>query len=438
MDQPELQYSLPHELEEQILQYLSHDIPSLKATSLACHRFAYTSRKYLFNTVVLTFSSHGVIQTSPRRFMEILISSPYIGDFVQNLSIVDDRYKIGGYTHLRFDTILPTCLPLLKGLRAIAVQSNSLTSLGWDAMSTDVQNALEDAFQAPTLVSLSFYRILDVPLRLLSMPPSLKNLSLRLVTFKKATGLNGSRDVGKLPRLTSLLLMLSDSTFNLFSQWIASQESSLDISDVRKLSVTMTMEYYDHGNVRMLLDATASSLEIFCFSPVFGGFYLLGLLPLLLLTSHRLGPSNIVDINPIQVDNLRNLRVLRLRLGMMQVLLNRHPPNFSSWVLRIISQLNSENLYEISLKLDFARQLQEGRLVFDTSGWSTLDSEITKSCPYLRKFRVYVLDEDGSGDEVRSSLQSQLVSLVARGILSIERGWDSSYRNHPSYLLQVI
>lgn len=285
--QLELRYQLPQELEDLIIQYLSHDLVSLRASSLVCHRFTYTSRKYLFNTIVLNFSTYGDPQSAPARFMELLISSPYICDFVRNLSVVDSRYKIGGPTHLRFDTILPICLPLLQGLRSIAVESNALTSLMWTAMSQDVQLALEETFRSPSLISISFYRMLDLPLALLSRPPSLQNLSLRLVTFRKedmgkerencAHDVGSTQETRKPPRLTSLLLMLSDPIFNFFATWITSQESLLDISGIRRLSVTMTMEYYDHGNVRMLLDAITSSLEIFCFSPVFGGFYRLDL-----------------------------------------------------------------------------------------------------------------------------------------------------------------
>lgn len=142
---------------------------------------------------------------------------------------------------------------------------------------------------------------------------------------------------------------------------------------------------------------------------------------LLLLISHSLGSSNSVAINPIDVGNLHSLRILRLRLGMIQVIFNRAPIDFSPWVLKIVSQLKSKDLQEISLKIDLIHHIFQGRIELGTSNWSGLDSLLAETCPSLRTFTIYILDDEADiNEKVELCLRNQLVGLVERGVLNIE------------------
>jgi hypothetical protein len=102
----------------------------------------------------------------------------------------------------------------------------------------------------------------------------LESLSLVLVKFIKDDALENSThtlpDEGR-TRLKSLRLELLDPAFHFVSNWFMGAACPLNISGLSKLAVTMTTGHYDHGSTTRLLNASAKSLEIFCFSPMFRG-----------------------------------------------------------------------------------------------------------------------------------------------------------------------
>ncbi|KDR76423.1 hypothetical protein GALMADRAFT_246763 [Galerina marginata CBS 339.88] len=397
---------LPYELEELILSYILHDPVSLKSCSLVCRRFSNFVQRHLFENISLSFSNQSKSDTLPARFVRLLISSPHLATLVQSISIIETRNRIGYPTHLRDDILLPACLPLLKNLRSIGFHSNSFSSPSWKAFSPETQKAILNAFRLPSLVSISLYRIIDIPISLLSGCVALEELSLKFVTFQDED-IQEWIDQDPVPlipigsnqrmKLKSLLLSLADPVFHFFTNWLLSPSCALDLSNLQRLSVSMTMEYHDHGNIGKLLQASATTLEVLCFSPSFGG------------------PTRLT-LNPINLDCLPRLRVLRLRLGMAR---GPSGQSFLPWILEAIKQLNSKHIEEISIKSNLFKELQAESSI-DMSAWSALDSTLS-SFASLRLATLFVLkDETILTPELLAEIRNNFPNLSGQGILNIE------------------
>jgi hypothetical protein len=99
---------------------------------------------------------------------------------------------------------------------------------------------------------------------------SLESLSLVMVTFIEDDAVENSMHT--LPdkdrtHLKSLQLSLMNPDLHRVTNCFMAPGCPLDISGLLRLSVTMAWGHNDHGDITRLLNASAKSLEIFCFSP---------------------------------------------------------------------------------------------------------------------------------------------------------------------------
>jgi len=263
---------LPYELEELVLGCLIGDTSALRNCSLTCRRFTPISQKMLFARVEFSLCDEH-IHRQPERFRSLILSSPHIANLVTGVSIIDNRYSImDPAIQFHGDTHLPECLPILINLRNLSLESKGFSMLPWIPVSSRMRGTLESIFWSVTNISL--YRIVDVPLPVFARCITLESLSLEFVSFIK--GIPPKKPTNDIPdnariRLKSLRLTLPDQGLHDVAKWFTDSACPLDISGLLKLSATMTLEYYDHGNVAKLLDTCAQSLEIFCFSPTFKG-----------------------------------------------------------------------------------------------------------------------------------------------------------------------
>jgi len=278
---------LPYELEELVLGCLVGDVSALRNCSLTCRRFTPIAQRFLFDEVEFVFTEYED-NARHERFRSFILSSSHIGKLVKSVLVVDihDNLKIGRPQGFVGDTTLPDCLTVLTSLHNFRLANQGFLPLLWTSASPRVQNTLKTIFQSVTNISL--YRIRDIPFSVFAGCVTLESLSLVLVSFIKDDALENSthtvpdEDRPRLKSLRSLQLKLPELVFQDVANWFVDVACPLDISGLLKLSVTMTMEYYDdprakslehrdHESVARLLNACAKSLVIFCFSPTFRG-----------------------------------------------------------------------------------------------------------------------------------------------------------------------
>ncbi|KAH9477493.1 hypothetical protein JR316_0009710 [Psilocybe cubensis] len=227
--------ALPVELEQHILSYLKDDIPSLRSCALTCHRWVYSTQRYLFAKVQLDFRHVPFPSQAnpPDRFCQLLLSSPRISAYVRELSIVIAHGMEDQDLH-RLTEILQVCLPLLRHLRGINLGRGSTTSgssgggggrlnsvisstttsvttaipcpttssvsepgirpkgyiwpVSWSFIPSAVRNELRTAFRSQSLVHIRLAHMRGIPLSVLALAgcPLLEGLVLEDVTFSGA------------------------------------------------------------------------------------------------------------------------------------------------------------------------------------------------------------------------------------------------------------
>ncbi|KAF8970357.1 hypothetical protein BDZ97DRAFT_89343 [Flammula alnicola] len=264
-----MQQRVPHELEEVILGNLRSDTSTLKACSLACHRFASVSQKLLFDNVVLDFSAspkrvYAPSPTSPQRFPTLLESSPHISELIHSVDIIANSYLLQS-----LDAILLPCLPQLVNLRSISLDTISARPIYWRYLSADMRRALRTAFHSKHIVNIRLRRVFEVPLSLLAECTTLEGLSLSSITFRQEDVSVGRWEAPLLkrrPQLKSLHLSISNEVYQGFLKWLLGRTCTLDISKLLLLSISIFSENFDYGNIDKLLQATRS-LEVLCLSP---------------------------------------------------------------------------------------------------------------------------------------------------------------------------
>lgn len=296
--------ALPVELEQHILSYLKDDIPSLRACSLTCRRWVYSTQRYLFARILLDFR-HVLFPSQadpPDRFCQLLLSCPRISAYVKELSIVIS-HGMEDQDLRRLTDILQVCLPLLGHLRGINLGRGTSSSVisgstsipgirkkvyiwpvSWHFLPSVVRGELSTTFRSHSLVNIRLAHMRGVPLSVLALAgcPRLEGLFLEDVTFDGVLAdssqvqaeramamaqMRPSKDAvlqGQRRPLKTLRLALSEPALQTFAQWATSLECPLDISTVEHLSVTMIKQYADHGWINALLDECADSLRTFC------------------------------------------------------------------------------------------------------------------------------------------------------------------------------
>ncbi|KAF8970347.1 hypothetical protein BDZ97DRAFT_88776 [Flammula alnicola] len=406
-----MSHSIPYELHELILRYLIDDCSTLKSCSFVCHGFASISQKFLFERVSVPFSEEGQVQIVPERFLDLVTISPHISELIQSMSVIDN-YEAIGRSALYKDAILPACLPLLSNLKTFRLERRSWT-INWPCMSSMSTNALVNTFQSQSLVSLTLYRVLELPLAVVEGCVALKELSLEYVTFAMVDMLESSERRWELPRrekrnkLKTLQLAFSRPSLRFFSAWITSATCNFDLSNLRRLSVSMTVENYDHRDLGKILQASANTLEEFCFGLIF--------------QDDSLNPDAAVA-TPIHIGILSHLRVLRLCLERTWRRFGHVHPNFHLWTFKILGQLiSSDSIEEISIK-SIVLCNREGRVNFSMSAWTLLDTLLATQVPSLRKVTFFFLKYEAEiYPEIQSDIGSTFSALGARGILNVEK-----------------
>jgi hypothetical protein len=270
---------IPHELEDLILQHLRRDSAALKASTLACYRFAVVSQKLLFRNILLDFSDRcksnmlaPTQERDPEALRGFLEITPHIARSIRGINVIADSHRLQ-----TLDTTFLPCLSLLDNLRHVSLDTNSPRPIYWRYLSPAVHNSLYNIAHSNQLVTLRLRRIFEVPLTLLAEWTSLEALSLFSITFQqedKRRILEGRWHLSpskQRPRLRTLQLSISDDAFRVLLDFLVGSNSLLDISILAELSISIFSPRFDYANIHQLLHAVGSSLEVFCFSPITTG-----------------------------------------------------------------------------------------------------------------------------------------------------------------------
>lgn len=116
-------HSLPLELFDNVIDFLHDDPATLEACSLVCREWVSSSRYHLFRLITLSPPSHSLSEhslTSCHRLYEVLVSSPRIASYIQELVISEGNISISWTSWEKF---LPLLLRKLVNLQRLEIQA---------------------------------------------------------------------------------------------------------------------------------------------------------------------------------------------------------------------------------------------------------------------------------------------------------------------------
>lgn len=260
---------LPQELVDTVINWLSDDVESLRASSLVSRRFVALSQKHLFSTIALRsepqcrlylpFIAQEAPTQSPTsriiaKFTDLLESSPHLASYVHSLVLSDDLSETGHTlnpvsTWLSIGTsqCLVAILPRLRKLQTFHIQGVWQYSTAWSHFNAHLRNAMMNMFRLKSLSSLSIHWIHNFPLAMLRSCSQLKHLDLRLPSVSDdldgeresqeflRTALENTTDDAGQPRPQLESLTLSCSLFVL-DWFIRHADSIFDLTHIRNLA----------------------------------------------------------------------------------------------------------------------------------------------------------------------------------------------------------
>ncbi|TFK36520.1 hypothetical protein BDQ12DRAFT_724991 [Crucibulum laeve] len=179
---------IPTEIYELFFLYISrgdHPIRNLKSCALTCRIFSAISRRYIFNTIEISYARPDQFGQLSKAFL----MNSSLGEYVRNLIIRDS--VLPGYTHLLEDYSLEISrilrlLSQLNRMELIYHGSRSLT-VSWAKLRVEIRAAFGDILKADYFSSLHLSHVSDVPVSLIMNCTGLKTLDLTHVRMEDSS-----------------------------------------------------------------------------------------------------------------------------------------------------------------------------------------------------------------------------------------------------------
>ena len=269
---------LPQELIDTIIENIDVDVNqwTLRCCSLACSSLLHSSRRRIFHRIVLyPQPGHYYISGSKptsrcQRLHNLLLKSPHIATFIQELKLYDGQPG-NGRDWMGSDPSLPLVLGMLKDLARL-----ELRRLEWGKLPLAIRQSIQNVLELPSLhfvqMELSFFASIDDFSSLLSHAEGLTGLSLAEIytSWGEPLSLEGSsprRDTKEQgvysDRWRHLLdLRLQVNNCSEFVNWILGPHSLLDVSHIQTLHITHYSRSEEHI-INRLLHAIGGSLKHF-------------------------------------------------------------------------------------------------------------------------------------------------------------------------------
>jgi hypothetical protein len=178
-----LSIPIPQDVIDCIIAHLRKDPDTLKTCAVVSRSFLPPSRKHLFFFIRL-FDS-----LSSQRLCDILSFEPELALLIQVLGIDDFKKPVWFAT----DQSVPKILRMTHRLKMLRLDDTSV-GLGdhdhrcapWDSFSTELQSALVECLDSPSLVEVFIDKIPRIPISMVTHFTHLKRMSLSFDIFDDA------------------------------------------------------------------------------------------------------------------------------------------------------------------------------------------------------------------------------------------------------------
>ena len=260
---------LPQELVDTIINWLSDDVESLRASSLVSRHFVSPSQKHLFSTIELLSEPHCRLYLPSRaqkapaqfptstfiaKFADLLESSPHLASYVHRLILSDDLSEakltlcpVSTWLSIGTSECLVAILPRLRKLQTFHILGVWQYKTAWSHFKPCLRDAMVTMFRLKSLSSLTIHWIHNFPLAMLRSCSQLKHLDLRLSSVSddldggsesqellRIAQENTTDDAGQpRPQLESLTL---DCCLFILEWFIHHADSIFDLTHIRNIA----------------------------------------------------------------------------------------------------------------------------------------------------------------------------------------------------------
>ncbi|KAF9457657.1 hypothetical protein BDZ94DRAFT_1326111 [Collybia nuda] len=393
-----------------IIVNLSHrddDNATLVALSTVSHRFARMAQPLLFSTIRLDppFYPHSTTNLC-QKFHSLICESPHLATCVRHLSIIDGDHYLSAFRNksplqntptlgwVGEEESLPGVLYQLVNIKHLAIRG-SRSWLDWAQLSKNIQRALLDTVQRPTLSSIDVSRTWGFT-SLLACATNLKYLTLS----KNSPGENEAT----VPELSPRLLCRPD----------ALDTTIHPIHDF--IMLVQNGSWLDFSRLRSLTIRSQGRLQRGCRA----------FLQTLLRSSTALEHLHIRLPSPSSFRHLTSLApFLPLRSLYLEIHQNTHTSRkaYSTWLLQLFDAFPDPTVIDT---LAFQASCAPKGDLFTPEEYLRFDIALTR--PELSSLTSVRLGVVGVGQAEALEYYDKLPMVHARRILSVERDPEWSLR----------
>ncbi|KAJ7736598.1 hypothetical protein DFH07DRAFT_966834 [Mycena maculata] len=363
----------PPELIQLILEFLRHDLGTLKRTSLVCTQWLPISRTYLFDHIYLSAP-----RPAPRRrrtdcsaLYEVLSEAPHIALYIRHVTILSGAVRRPSIrtisSELRWitsDETLPALLDIFAKSDAGRVQSLHIRLSGesWDELPVPLRTSIRSLINSPSLLDVDLTGFDVIDWTIFERSPNLRRVKLSEIFNAGPASQRRNADLvpkaGSWPARCESLTVLDTGHVASVISWVIDTPS---FGSLRELRLGFHPSQ-DVPHVEALLRHISGTLESLHLQPIYNHPW-----PV---------PAHFIDIS-----SLRALTSLRLSLG-LSVESNPFP-----WVIFLLNTLGPIRITHltIDLRVNQNRIREQDVLVFP---WDDLDASINQ--PHLAGLRSLV------------------------------------------------
>jgi hypothetical protein len=239
----------PQELIDHIIDDSGMDSVTLRSCALVCRAFLRPSQARIFSHLDCVLSGFDL---GFERLYDVLSESPHLIRHITSLRIC----------------FVPVSSDLVEVLNILThVRDVTLEHISWPSLDPEDATAIRDLCQRSNLSYVRMYEVQGITLETVSElfnSPSLTHLSLNL-------GLSPPQDTSKSALESQMRLITLDvnirENLDIFVSWLAQRRS---LSSLQRLSIFWTAL---QQILQRLIDASATSLEVFWLIADFEGIY---------------------------------------------------------------------------------------------------------------------------------------------------------------------
>ncbi|EAU82764.2 hypothetical protein CC1G_10883 [Coprinopsis cinerea okayama7 len=385
-----------------ITRELDGDLPTLKSLSLACRYFCQKTRPLIFRRISL--SLHRVAHKIPGHYLMDLFTAsrhllPHIQHVVLGSLFEEDAYCRRDDDPMDFDAL--RVLLNLQHLTKVTVLGSCNRS--WSKVPRNIQKAIRTCLRGKHISQVEVHAMSDFPVYLLEGCRSLKHFSLTgspsVMTFMVA------QDSPSPIHLERLTLRCSSTSLAEMSEWLLSDQCSLDISRLKSLEVQTSGSFTFHRHQDALaqilprcrntleelhLDVFSAGHQYDIHAPSTSGA------PVTIVGDDAFEewenenvPTILETYERLDIGQLRALRRLSLRFGLRDIRDPKRHITLLSGMLKNATNLNRlEDVTIYLLSLDKPDMNNIVQTASSSGSWETLDCALTGESLDPAKHRV--------------------------------------------------